>query len=48
MTINYKLQIGHERKPGVANLQGRVYHTHLWVKFGSHTLSDIDDGSDKV
>jgi hypothetical protein len=37
MMINYKLQIGHERKPGLVNLQGRVYPTHLWVKFGSHT-----------
>jgi hypothetical protein len=46
--INHKLQIGHERKSGLANLQGRVYPTHLWVKFGSHTLSVIDDGSDKV
>jgi hypothetical protein len=42
MMINYKLQIGHERK--LSQFASRVYPTHLLVKFGSHTLSVIDDG----
>jgi hypothetical protein len=42
MMINYKLQIGHERK--LRQFASRVYPTHILVKFCSHTLSVIGDG----